>query len=90
MLETSANLINDGSYTYPLAEQDVKVQVYKDGKYLTRIFYQLQNSLSIEYQFSNYNDIEREKEIPPVDLPEPEHFRRDNWFFNPGIFLDQV
>lgn len=71
LLETSANLINDGSYTYPLAEQDVKVQVYKDGKYLTRIFYQLQNSLSIEYQFSNYNDIEREKEIPPVDLPNP-------------------
>lgn len=69
LLETSANLINDASYTYPLADQDIKVQVYKNEKYVTRIFYQLRNDLSVEYQFSDFNEVKKENDNLEDGLP---------------------
>ena len=89
LLNLSVNLINDGSYAYPMAEEDVHVQVYKIDKYLNKIFLKLCDDLSIEYDFSNYNEIGEKRETPPVDLPNP-NILEETIDFSTWDFFKQV
>lgn len=71
LLDTSVNIMNSGTYTYPVAEEDIVVDVEMNNQYIGKLEYKL-NDISVQYLFSQYNELEKpayDKELLATDLP---------------------
>ena len=82
LLDTSVNIANSVNYAYPISQEDIVVYVWKNDKYVTKINYQMNQDLQVEYTFSNFNDVNFSSNIPEVHLSNPNLYNgKEIWEF---------